>query len=43
MDTAVKRMEKFSSALAKKADEKEGQAKAEEKKVEELKEYFIPK
>lgn len=43
LDRAVKRMEKFSDALAEKAADKEAQVDAEYKKVNELKEYFVPK
>jgi len=43
LDRAVKRMEKFSDALAEKAADKESQMDAENKKVNELKEHFVPK
>ena len=43
LDRAVKRMEKFSDALAEKAAEREAQVDAEIKKVNELKEYFVPR
>ena len=36
-------MEKFSDALAEKATDREAQVDAELKKVNELKEYFVPK
>ena len=36
-------MEKFSEALAEKAADKEAQLDAEYKKVNELKEYFVPR
>ena len=43
LDRAVKRMEKFSDALAEKAADREDQVDAEYRKVNELKEHFVPK
>ena len=43
LERAVKRMEKFSNALAEKAADRQAQFDAEIKKVNELKEYFVPK
>ena len=39
----MKRMEKLGDALAEKAADKEAQLDAEYKKVNELKEYFVPR